>query len=281
VDLGSYHPIVVHFAIALLGIGVLFRLLSLTGRMKWAGPAAATLLIVGALTAVVAAESGDDAHEAAEHIPGVRSVVEEHQEWGERVRNLFIAVGVVELLALALRRRQHADKLLYLSAIVGLVGLGALYEAAEHGGELVYSYAGGVGMRTEDPADVERLLIAGLYQQAMHDRTAGDHEAAARLIDEMRRRRSEDPEVRMLYAQSLIEDRGDGFAALQELGSIPVSEGSRFLSFRIGLLTASAYELTGNPAAARDALLRLQQQFPDSRTVRERLEQLAGTPSEP
>src|SRR2546426_12629456 len=59
------------------------------------------------------------------------------------------------------------------SGVVGLMVAVSLYEAAEHGGDLVYGYAGGVGVRSGDPADVARLLVAGLYQQAMLDRRQG------------------------------------------------------------------------------------------------------------
>jgi uncharacterized membrane protein len=46
-DIGPLHPIVVHFAIGLLVAGVALRWLSLTGRVRFAGPAAALLLLVG------------------------------------------------------------------------------------------------------------------------------------------------------------------------------------------------------------------------------------------
>ena len=44
--MGAFHPQVVHFAIALLIVGVLFRIVSLLGRPAWVGPAAAALLLV-------------------------------------------------------------------------------------------------------------------------------------------------------------------------------------------------------------------------------------------
>ena len=37
-------------------------------------------------------------------------------------------------------------------------------------------------MRSGDPKDVERLLLAGYYHQALADREAGRHEQAATLI---------------------------------------------------------------------------------------------------
>ena len=39
-DIGFYHPIVIHFAIGLLAIGVLFRWMARTGHADFAGPAA-------------------------------------------------------------------------------------------------------------------------------------------------------------------------------------------------------------------------------------------------
>ena len=57
-----------------------------------------------------------------------------------------------------------------------------VYETSEHGGELVYSYAGGLGIRTGDEKDIERLLLAGYYNQAMADRKAGRSDSAAQLI---------------------------------------------------------------------------------------------------
>src|ERR1043166_4144839 len=67
-NIGSYHPVIVHFAIALLITGVAFRWLSLTGRAPFAGPAAATLLIAGTVAAGLAAHSGLDAHGPVERI---------------------------------------------------------------------------------------------------------------------------------------------------------------------------------------------------------------------
>ena len=59
------------------------------------------------------------------------------------------------------------------SAVIGVGGLVVLYEAGEHGGAIVYGYAGGVGTRWGDPQAVNRMFIAGAYQQALQDREAG------------------------------------------------------------------------------------------------------------
>src|SRR3989442_1248499 len=104
-DIGFYHPILIHLAIGLLAAGVLFRWMSLTGRAAFAGPAATSLTLLATVAILVAAQSGEDAHVAVEAVPGAARAVRAHQQWGERTRNLALAVGALELLALALHGR--------------------------------------------------------------------------------------------------------------------------------------------------------------------------------
>src|SRR5829696_1369430 len=146
-SLAAFHPQVVHFVVGILIVGVAFRLVALTGRMKWTGPAATSLLVIGGVAAWVAARSGTAAHGPVERIPGAREAVEEHEEWGNRTRNVFVGVAALELAARTIRA---------VSGLAGIAGVFVLYEAAEHGGDLVYSYAGGVGIRTGNPEDVSR-----------------------------------------------------------------------------------------------------------------------------
>src|ERR1700741_649068 len=105
-NLAVYHPIIVHFAIALLIVGVIFRWISLAtahrGRALFTGPAAATLLLAGTAAAYLAAKSGTDAHGPVERIPGAREAVMEHEEAGEWARDVFLVVAALELIALGL-----------------------------------------------------------------------------------------------------------------------------------------------------------------------------------
>src|SRR5688572_25504794 len=179
-DIGVFHPQVVHFVIALLGVGVVLRIISLIpmrGRFSFVSHAATLLIVLGAFASVVAAKSGDDAHGPAERIPGARPAVENHETWGNRTRNLFLIIATIELVALIASRKEEHRKIGRLghasSAVLGLLGLFFLYETGEHGGEIVYEYAGGVGTRSGNPEDVENLLIAGLYHAAVQDREAG------------------------------------------------------------------------------------------------------------
>jgi len=273
---GPYHPHTVHFVIALAIIGVALRLISLTGRLAFAGPAAATLLLICAGASVVAAQSGLDAHGPAERVPGARDAVVEHEEWGIRTRNMLLIVAAIELIALALIRLGKARYAHMASAVVGLGALFCLYEAAEHGGDLVYGYAGGVGLQREDPADVGRLLLAGLYHQAAVDRAAGRTAEAAALADLAAQRFSGDVEVQLWRAESQLLDRKDPPAALASLATIQVPADNRRLRLRHALLLSDALAASGQKDAARAALQGLGADFANDPRVKRKLEELGA-----
>src|SRR6266478_2551825 len=122
-----YHPQFVHFAIALLVIGVLLRTLSLTGRPVFAAPAALTLLAAGTIAAGFAVQSGTAAHGPVERIPGARNAVEEHETWGTRTVNVFYGVMAIEAVAVLLWRSPKRRIAFAASTVVGLAGLLCLY----------------------------------------------------------------------------------------------------------------------------------------------------------
>ena len=273
-SLASLHPQIVHFVIALLFAGVLFRCIAVTGRAAFTGPAAAVLLLVGTLGAVLAVKSGTDAHGPVERVPGARAAVMEHEEWGERTRNIFLVVAALEIAALIPAVQRWRKGVHVASAVVGLAGAFSLYEAGEHGGELVYAYAGGVGIRSGNPDDVGRLLVAGLYHQAMLDRKAGKTAEAAQLIGQLTQRLPDDTSARLLAIESLVMDKQDGRAALGALASFPAVPGSRFLRFRVGILRADAFVAAGMPDSAKATLEAMSREFANNRAVEERQEKL-------
>ncbi|MGE3842216.1 MAG: DUF2231 domain-containing protein [Vicinamibacterales bacterium] len=271
------HPIVVHFTIVLLIVGVVFRLLSLGSRLAFAGPAAATLIIVAALTSIPSVQSGIAAHGPVERAPGARPAVEEHEEWGVRTRNILLVLGAIELAALVLRRSPKARMIHVASAIVGLVAAFAVYETGKHGGELVYNYAGGVGLRSGDPKDVERLLVTGAYHQAMADRSAGRGVQASELIAFTAKRFPSDPEMQLLSAESQLLDLKNPQAALDALAAVSLPDGNRMLAGRKATLQADAFEAAGQKAQAIAVLEQSLAAFPNPR-MQQRLDALKKAP---
>jgi uncharacterized membrane protein len=270
--MASLHPIIVHFTIVLTIVGAAFRLVSLLGRPAFASPAAATLLVLAGLTAWPVARSGLDAHGPVERVPGSRAAVQAHEQWGERTHFAIAALGLIEIAGLLVRRSRHLRKVHVVSAVVGLGCALAVYQTATLGGELVYSYAGGVGIRTGSPADTERLLLAGYYHQALAERQAGQAAGAAALIDDAAKRFPADPEVQALAAESQLIDRKDPQAALDRLAAVAAG-GNRFLRLRVAGLAADAHLALGQKDKAIAALERAVAEFPNPR-VQQRIDLL-------
>jgi uncharacterized membrane protein len=269
------HPQVVHFVVALGFVGLALRIISLSGRARWTRPAGATLLIVAAIASVVAVKSGTAAHGPVERIPGAREAVERHEDAGKTTRTWFLVVGALEVLGLALTSRDGARRwVLAASAVAGIVACYQLYEAADEGGELVYNYAGGPGLRSGDPADIRHLLVAGLYHEAQAARDSGQGAEAARLTDELVRQMPGDPGVAMLAVQSLIMDRKDPAAALASLDSLKVPADNPRFEIQVGVLRSQALAAAGKPDSARAILTGLAQKYPESRGVQRALEEL-------
>jgi predicted Zn-dependent protease len=151
-----------------------------------------------------------------------------------------------------------------------------LYQAGQQGGELVYSYAGGVGIRSGDTSDVERLLVAGLYEQALVDRARHKSAEAADLIEQLARRLPGDTTVQLLRIESQIVDRQDPAGALAALQALMLPANNPRLRIQAGTLTADALVAAGRPDSARAVLRALVAEFPMSRRLKDRLTQLGG-----
>jgi uncharacterized membrane protein len=274
-NLAAYHPQIVHFVIGLLFVGVAMRVVSLTGKFRFTVPAGMTLILIGTIAAWLAVKSGVEAHGPVERIPGARAAVMEHEEHGILARNVFLVVAALEIIAFAMTRREKLVRKAYWvyvgSAAVGLFGAYQLYEAGEHGGELVYSYGGGPGLRTGNPADNERLLLAGLYNQAMADRKAGRNAEAAELMAMLGKRYPLDTTAQILNAESLFLDAKKPTDALTALNLVQVAPADARLQARVATLKADIYLALGTPEAAKKTLADAIAKLPQGATQATRL----------
>jgi uncharacterized membrane protein len=273
--LSELHPVIVHFVIALGVVGVLLRVISLFSFGQWARHGATALLLIAAAGGALAVKSGDAAHGPAERIPGAREAVQKHEHDGERARNVLGLVALLEVGALLMRKKAGAARgLMAASALVGLGAAYLIYEAGEHGGQLVYEYAGGVGTRTGNPDDVQRLLIAGLFHQARIARDSGRSDEAARLTAELKRQRPNDPTVALLSIESQLKDQNDAAGALAAVRTLDGPKDQAMFATRRGTLMADAYVALGQQDSARALLTQLLGQFPQSRGVKAALDKL-------
>jgi uncharacterized membrane protein len=275
-DLAQFHPQVVHFTVALLLVGVGFRIFSLTGLLRFTNPAATTLLLIGTAATLLAVESGVDAHGPVERIPGARALVVHHEERAEQTRNIFLVVAALELVALGLAYKEtlkRYSRVVHVgSALAGVFGGMILYETAEHGGEIVYRFAGGPGIRSGDPRDVERLLLAGLYHQSREDRKAGRPGDAAALTQEMAKRFPSDTTVRFLRVESLLLDVKDYPAALAAVDSVAIAPTDARWRARQATLKADIYIAMGQVDSARAVLEPVVAAFPQNARLKAKLD---------
>jgi uncharacterized membrane protein len=276
-NIAALHPQIVHFVVALIVVGVAFRWVSLVVKQTWLPTAAAVLIALGAGASALAVRSGLDAHGPVERVPGARPAVVAHEEWGERARNAFLLLLVFEVVAAALaaRQRSGARTAGLVAAIVGLGAVGVLYRAADAGGELVYSYAGGVGIRSGDPADVNRLLVAAAHHQAALDRQSGKLPEAAALMEMVAARFPEQLELQLAQVESVINDRKAPQVALQRLDAIHVPTEDVRMRVRAGLLRSSALAASGDTTSARQVLETLKSEFPTNPQIQRRLAELS------
>ena len=136
----NWHPMIVHFPIALLTLSVVVDLGALlAGRRSWHRVAYA-LVIAGTLGAAAAVISGNDA--AVPHRDSsLAEVVAEHEDFATVVLITFLATSLGRL-PLFLRSRHGWPLNLWI--VLAVLGCGLLWLTSLHGGELVYEYGIGV-----------------------------------------------------------------------------------------------------------------------------------------
>ena len=154
----NWHPLLVHFTVALLSMAVFLHLLTLLPlpavmRAEWK-VVARWLLWLGALFAIATAFTGWLAYNNVEHDDVSHAAMTVHRNWALTTLALFLA-----LAAWSLWDRLHKDQ--WSSGVPGILfsavlGAGALLlsTTAWHGAELVYRYGLGV-MSLPNTAAVE------------------------------------------------------------------------------------------------------------------------------
>ncbi|MDA0709328.1 MAG: DUF2231 domain-containing protein [bacterium] len=135
------HPILVHFPIVLLLVGVVFDAIGILGNRPYFLRTGFLLFALGALAAIPAALSGDQAADTTQHIAGVAADLDWHNTLG--TTTALLAVFLTLLRAHLTFRRRFAGpvRALYLA---GAVGAALLVAASGYtGGRLVYDHGAG------------------------------------------------------------------------------------------------------------------------------------------
>lgn len=270
-NLGYYHPQIVHFVIAGAGLGIFFRWVSLTNRFTWTNGAATALILIGTAAAWLAVKSGTDAHGPVERIPGVNRAVALHEDAGHDTRTVLSILALLELAALVPAFAKRRRLILAGAAVVGVAGAYQIYEVGRLGGEIVYAYSGGPGIRSGDSTDVNRLVLAAMYNRAQLDRTQKNAAGAAQGFAALATTFPADPAVQLLAVESLLQDSKDYTGALAALARIPVPGDSDRTRTRYEMDRADAFIGAGQKDSARVILTALAARFPTNKRIQDRL----------
>jgi uncharacterized membrane protein len=156
-DWPRLHALLNDFPIALLVTAVFFDLLALATRRVVLRQVGFSLLLVGALAAVVAVLSGLQAEDHIEHGEAV------HQVMGTHERFALISLSVFGVLALwrLFRERRMGVLERRVTVIASLAGVGVLFATGLYGGRLVFEHAAGI------PSKV--------LEEELHERSEGHH----------------------------------------------------------------------------------------------------------
>jgi predicted Zn-dependent protease len=149
-----------------------------------------------------------------------------------------------------------------------------VYDVGRLGGVVTYSYAGGVGMRTGDSADVNNAVRAALYNRALLDREQKNPAAAAREFSELGARFPNDPQIMLAVVGSMIQDEHQPTAALSLLAAMPVPPDTSRLWGRYQMARVDALDAAGQKDSARAVLNTMIAKFPNSARLKARLDKL-------
>ena len=135
-----FHPMLVHFPIALLFVSVLFDVASTALTRDSLREAAQWLLGLGLLGGIVAAIAGGQAEEAAEKAGVAEALIETH----ETLAYMTLGIMTVLFLSRLLLRNRFSTKALIAYFMMATVGLIAVSATGHTGGNLVYEHGAGV-----------------------------------------------------------------------------------------------------------------------------------------
>lgn len=189
----NWHPIFVHFTVALMSVAVLaFLVAHLAHGWRYRDEAlkvAEWNFWLGSLSALVTLLAGWDAYNTVAHDAPSHAAMTTHRNWA------LVTLGVILVLDVWLWRirRSHTTRLSHPFSLALVVFIGLLGVTAWHGGELVYRYGlgvmslpvaegdghahehgegqahGHVGSNAQIPADSSDGMPATGHHDAMHE----------------------------------------------------------------------------------------------------------------
>ena len=156
------HPAVVHFALVLPVLALLFQLMALATKNASYRRASNYLFYLGVIAVIMATVSGRVAGPDVKPLltPEGQALFNEHMEIGFILAGFYILLALLKTFSIFIQNRGFR----FFMALLLIAGVGGLFLQAQHGGELVYKYAAGVdldnipddGMDDDEEEDEEK-----------------------------------------------------------------------------------------------------------------------------
>lgn len=144
-----WHPIIVHFAIALLSIAIITDLIYLISKKEHFMQIATYLLLTGTVSAIAAVLTGHQAEEAVLKTPEIEALISAHKNSGEITMWIFIAVAALRFPYIKFKLFEKPLKwIYYLGSIIALT---FLLRTGILGGEMVYIHGVGISEEAKKP----------------------------------------------------------------------------------------------------------------------------------
>ena len=149
-----FHPMLVHFPIALLFASVLFDVASKALTRDSLREGALWLLGLGLLGGIVAAIAGGRAEDAAEKASVAKALIETHET------RAYVTLGITAILFLSrlLLRNRFSTRALAAYLVVATVGLVAVSATGHTGGNLVYEHAAGINAAQHPSRPIAQIV---------------------------------------------------------------------------------------------------------------------------
>lgn len=144
-----WHPIIVHFAIALLSIAVITDLIYLISKKEHFMQISTYLLLTGTVSAIAAVLTGHQAEEAVIKTPEVEALISSHKNSGEITMWIFIIVTALRFLYIKFKLFEKPIKWIYY--MISIMALAFLLRTGILGGEMVYIHGVGISQEAKKP----------------------------------------------------------------------------------------------------------------------------------
>lgn len=146
-DLTTLHPLIIHFPIALLIVGLIADITGAILKKEFYSRVGFSLLVTGTLGAIAAYLTGNFASEGLIEAGSLKYALEEHESAATLTLWTIVFVTLVRITLVVTKR--YKGVLQWISVFLFLLGALSIVRTGHLGGQLVYRHAAGVRLQID------------------------------------------------------------------------------------------------------------------------------------